>query len=494
MKQQNQSSEPLLRISRSPALRGRVSVPGDKSISHRALLFGALADGAVEISGLGLGGDNASTMAALRALAVPIQQAGTEVRVEGVGLAGLHQAACALDCGNSGTTMRLFCGLLAGRPFASTLTGDASLSRRPMARVATPLRRMGAVIEGRQETTRPSRVGSPPALPAAYHRARPSEASGAGWQVGGRRAWEPSEGSHINDLFPPLTVRGGALQGIEYQLPVASAQIKSALILAGLQARGRTVISEPGLSRDHSERMLRFLGAPVSVEPEQRRVVVDPAGWNGRLRAGTVSVPGDLSSAAFLLVAALIVQNSDVTVENVGLNPTRTGVLDALVAMGADLEITVTGQAMGEPVGSVRARWSDRRLRGTTVAGELALRSIDEIPALAVAAALADGTTEFGDLRELRVKETDRITCIVRELQRAGVTVREAPAGFSVTGTAGQPCQGGRVQPDGDHRMAMAGAILGLVAADTTEVPSQDIATSFPSFAQLLQVLGASVG
>ena len=321
-----------------------------------------------------------------------------------------------------------------------------------MARVATPLRRMGAVIDGRQEAARPG------------------------------------------DLFPPLTVRGGALQGIEYQLPVASAQLKSALILAGLQARGRTVISEPGLSRDHSERMLRFLGAPVSVEPEQRRVVVDPAGWNGRLRAGTVSVPGDLSSAAFLLVAALIVQNSDVTVENVGLNPTRTGVLDALVAMGADLEITVTGQAMGEPVGSVRARWSDRRLRGTTVAGELALRSIDEIPALAVAAALADGTTEFGDLRELRVKETDRITCIVRELQRAGVTVREAPAGFSVTGTAGQPCQGGRVQPDGDHRMAMAGAILGLVAADTTEVPSQDIATSFPSFAQLLQVLGASVG
>jgi 3-phosphoshikimate 1-carboxyvinyltransferase len=452
MKQQNQSSQALLRISRSPALRGRVSVPGDKSISHRALLFGALADGAVEISGLGLGGDNASTMAALRALGVPIQQAGTEVRVEGVGLAGLQQAACALDCGNSGTTMRLFCGLLAGRPFASTLTGDASLSRRPMARVATPLRRMGAVIDGRQEAARPG------------------------------------------DLFPPLTVRGGALQGIEYQLPVASAQLKSALILAGLQARGRTVISEPGLSRDHSERMLRFLGAPVSVEPEQRRVVVDPAGWNGRLRAGTVSVPGDLSSAAFLLVAALIVQNSDVTVENVGLNPTRTGVLDALVAMGADLEITVTGQAMGEPVGSVRARWSDRRLRGTTVAGELALRSIDEIPALAVAAALADGTTEFGDLRELRVKETDRITCIVRELQRAGVTVREAPAGFSVTGTAGQPCQGGRVQPDGDHRMAMAGAILGLVAADTTEVPSQDIATSFPSFAQLLQVLGASVG
>ena len=451
MKQPIESQEALLRISHSPALRGTVSVPGDKSISHRALLFGALADGVVEISGLGLGGDNVSTMVALRALGVPIQQTGPDARVHGVGLAGLHEAACTLDCGNSGTTMRLFCGLLAGRSFASTLTGDASLSRRPMARVAAPLRRMGATIDGRQEAARPG------------------------------------------DLFPPLTVRGGNLQGIEYALPVASAQLKSALILAGLQARGRTVISEPGLSRDHSERMLRFLGAPVSAEPDQRRVVVDPTGWNGRLRAGPVSVPGDLSSAAFLLVAALIVPGSDVTVENVGLNPTRTGVLDALIAMGADLEIAVTGQAMGEPVGSVRARSSDRRLRGTTVAGELALRSIDEIPALAVAAALAEGTTEFSDLRELRVKESDRIACIARELQRAGVTVREAPDGFLVVGTGGRPSQGGRVQPDGDHRIAMAGVILGLVAGDATEVPSQDIATSFPSFAQLLQELGAPV-
>ena len=449
MRQEDLAPEPLLRVGRSPALRGRVSVPGDKSISHRALLFGALADGPVEISGLGLGGDNASTMAALRALGVSIEQAGTDARVVGVGMAGLHQATSSLDCGNSGTTMRLFCGLLAGRPFVSTLTGDRSLSRRPMARVATPLRRMGAVIDGRQEAARPG------------------------------------------DVFPPISVRGGALQGIEYELPVASAQIKSALILAGLQARGRTVISEPGLSRDHSERMLRFLGAPVSSEPEYRRVVVDPSGWNGRLRAGAVSVPGDLSSAAFLLVAALIVPDSDVTVENVGLNPTRTGVLDALIAMGGDLEIKVTGQVMGEPVGSVRARWTARGLRGISVAGELALRSIDEIPALAVAAAVAEGTTEFRDLHELRVKESDRIACMARELQRAGATVREAADGFSVVGT--REFHGGRVQPDGDHRIAMAGAVLGLVAVNTTEVPCHDIATSFPSFAHLLQVLGAPV-
>jgi hypothetical protein len=272
------------------------------------------------------------------------------------------------------------------------------------------------------------------------------------------------------------------LRGIEYELPVASAQLKSALILAGLQARGRTVISEPGLSRDHSERMLRFLGAPVSAEPERRCVVVDPTGWNGRLRAGPVSVPGDLSSAAFLLIAALIVPESDVTVENLGLNPTRTGVLDALSAMGANLEIKVTGQVTGEPVGSVRARWTGRGLRGITVAGELALRSIDEIPALAVAAAMAKGTTEFCDLRELRVKESDRIARIARELQRAGVTVREATSRanalpFEITGNVGYCLGLSAVKPvalpvfakiglvDGTLGLVLAGGLQGLVPA-----------------------------
>jgi 3-phosphoshikimate 1-carboxyvinyltransferase len=445
------SPESHLHVSQSPALRGTVTVPGDKSISHRALLFGALADGPVEIRGLGLGGDNASTAGALSALGVSIQRSGSDARVEGVGFAGLRESAIDLDCGNSGTTMRLFCGLLAGRPFTSTLTGDPSLSRRPMARVAKPLRLMGASIEGRQDPQRPS------------------------------------------DLLPPLKIRGGDLKGIDYDLPVASAQLKSALVLAGLQAKGRTVITEPGLSRDHSERMLRFMGAPISAEPEGRKVVVDPTGWNGRLRATSVSVPGDLSSAAFLLVAALMVPESDVTVENIGLNPTRTGVLDALLAMGAHLEITVTGEAMGEPVGRVRARWSAQGLHGTTVAGDLALRSIDEIPALAAAAAVATGTTEFGDLQELRVKESDRIACVSRELVRAGVTVSPAADGFSVHGRSGQLLRGGLVQPDRDHRIAMSGAIMGLVAESPTTVPSTDIATSFPTFAQILQSLGAPV-
>jgi 3-phosphoshikimate 1-carboxyvinyltransferase len=443
-------SHSLMRVVRGGALRGTCRVPGDKSISHRALLFGALCRGPVEITGLGLGGDNASTAGALRALGVPITVSGERARVEGVGLGGLREAAAALDCGNSGTTMRLFCGLLAGQPFASTLVGDPSLSRRPMGRVAEPLRQMGARIDGRSD----------PARPAA--------------------------------LLPPLAIVGGRLRGIDYALPVASAQLKSALVLAGLQASGPTRITEPELSRDHTERMLRFLGAPIAAEPSVRRVVVDPSGWDGRLRAAPVAVPGDLSSAAFLLVAAAIVPGSDVTVEQVGLNPTRTGVLDALAAMGAQLEVTPTGEAMGEPLGRVRVTFAGP-LRPARIAGELALRSIDEIPALAVAAALADGRSEFADLAELRVKESDRIASIARELRRAGIAVEESPAGFTVVGQAHAEPQGGTVAPDRDHRIAMAGAVLGLLAEAPTLVPAEDIATSFPTFAETLRVLGATI-
>ena len=443
-------SKSVLRVGRGPALRGVCRVPGDKSISHRALLFGALCRGAVEIRGLGLGGDNAATAAALRALGVGVQVSGSSARVEGAGFAGLREAAAALDCGNSGTTMRLFCGVLAGRPFESTLTGDPSLSRRPMGRVAKPLRLMGARIEGRVDSARP------------------------------------------DGILPPVAIRGGELRGIDYTLPVASAQLKSALVLAGLQARGQTRIEEPGLSRDHTERMLRFLGAPISVDSARRRIVVDPAGWNGELAASTVDVPGDLSSAAFLLVAAAVVPGSDVTVEHVGLNPTRTGVLDALRAMAADLEVVQTSEAMGEPVGRVRVRYV-RPLQAARIAGELALRAIDEIPALAVASALAEGRSEFADLSELRVKESDRIAAIARELARAGIGVEESSEGFRVTGSGGRPPRGGRVLPDGDHRIAMAGAVLGLLSEEETLVPGDDIATSFPTFAEILCGLGANI-
>ena len=445
----NQGTE-ILRIRRSPALHGVCSVPGDKSISHRALLFGALCRGTVEIRGLGLGGDNISTAVALRALGVPIQMSGTTASVEGRGFSGLREAQAELDCGNSGTTMRLFSGLLAGRPFKTTLTGDPSLSRRPMGRVAKPLRLMGAHIEGLSDAARP-------------------------------------EG-----LLPPLIITGGNLHGIAYVLPVASAQLKSALVLAGLQASGKTCIDEPGLSRDHTERMLRFLGAPISADPRSCRVVVDPAGWNGELRATAVDVPGDLSSAAFLLVAAAVVPGSDVTVEHVGLNPTRTGVLDALRAMAANIEVMQTGEAMGEPVGRVRVRWAGP-LQAARIDGDLALRAIDEIPALAVACALAEGRSEFGDVGELRVKESDRIASVARELARAGIEVEQSSAGFSIVGSGGLPPKGGRVSPERDHRIAMAGAVLGMLSDGETLVPSEDIATSFPTFAEILQGLGASL-
>jgi 3-phosphoshikimate 1-carboxyvinyltransferase len=439
----------ILRVGRSPALRGVCSVPGDKSISHRALLFGALCGGPVDIRGLGLGGDNASTVGALRALGVSVQVSGSAAHVDGVGFAGLREPAGALDCGNSGTTMRLFCGLLAGRPFTSTLTGDPSLSRRPMGRVAKPLRLMGATLEGR------------------------SDAQGEG-------------------VLPPLVVKGGNLHGIDYQLPVASAQLKSALVLAGLQASGKTRIEEPGPSRDHTERMLRFLGAPIRVDGSGRRVEIDPLGWNGQLAAAPVEVPGDLSSAAFLLVAAAVVPGSDVTVAQVGLNPTRTGVLDVLRAMSANVEVVQTGEVMGEPVGRVRVRWTGP-LRATHIGGELALRSIDEIPALAVACAVAEGRSEFTEVGELRVKESDRIASIARELRRTGIATEQTTDGFSVTGRGGMPPKGGHVLPDRDHRIAMAGAVLGLLSDDETVVPSEDIATSFPTFSEILQALGGQV-
>jgi 3-phosphoshikimate 1-carboxyvinyltransferase len=445
------AGEPVLRARRSGPLRGTCRVPGDKSVSHRALLFGALCDGPVEIHGLGEGGDNRSTARALEALGVGVRLAGTEAEVRGVGFAGLRAAAAPLDCGNSGTTIRMMTGLLAGRPFGTTLEGDVSLTRRPMRRLAEPLRQMGATIDGRVDPARP------------------------------------------NDVFAPLRVRGPAdgLRGLRYDLPVASAQLKSALVLAGLQAKGRTELREPAQSRDHTERMLRHLGAPITADPATNTIVVDPTGWGGRLRAAPLTVPGDLSSATFLIVAALVVPGSEVVIENVGLNPTRTGALDALALMAAELVVEQTGDAMGEPVGRVRVR--ARRLRGARIDGTLALRAIDEIPALAVAAALAEGTTVFADLEELRVKESDRIAALARELGRAGVTVEERPDGLVIEGLAGREPRGGTVEPEHDHRIAMAGVVLGLASTEETRVPASEIATSFPSFAETLRALGAAL-
>ena len=409
-------------------LSGRIRVPGDKAISHRALLFASLATGVSEIRHLADGDDVARTAAALGALGVPIggDPSGT-VTVTGGGVDALREADDVLDCANSGTSIRLLCGLLAGRPFHSVLSGDASLRRRPMGRVAEPLRVLGAHIDGRDDAR-----------------------------------------------FPPLSVRGGALVGARFELAVASAQVKTALVLAGLQAAGSTEIVEPTPSRDHTERMLAALGAPV-----QR------SGATGvRVEAGApgpfeLDVPGDPSSAAFFVVAAVVTPESELTVEGVDLNPTRLGFVDVLRRMGADVEIRVREERLGEPVGDVVARAGP--LTGTVVGGDEIPNVQDEVPVLAVAAAFADGITEFRDVAELRVKESDRIAVVESELGRLGVGVESGPDRLVVRGGHPGP---GVWDSHGDHRVAMAGAVAANAVAGASTVRGwASVASSYPRFA-----------
>ena len=411
------------------SLRGAVRVPGDKSISHRAALLGGLAAGTTTVEGFLRGEDCLATLACLRAMGVRIDDDGGRLVIHGGALAEPDDV---LDVGNSGTTIRLLSGILAGQPFHSVVTGDASIRRRPMDRVATPLRRMGARISGRS---------------------------------GGRLA--------------PLSIDGGGLRGIAYETPVASAQIKSAVLLAGLFADGETEVREPSQSRDHTERMLGAFGVPVRRDGLAVRVSGPAA-----LRGTALHVPGDLSSAAFLLVAAALVPGSEVTVEDVGLNPTRTGVLDVLTQMGADVRVRGQRDEGGEPVGDVTVRAS--RLRGVTIGGALIPRTIDELPVLAVAACLAEGETVIRDAAELRVKEVDRIAALARELGRLGAAVEPRPDGLAITGVA--RLRGGRVASDGDHRIAMAMAVAGLCADGpvTIEDPAC-IQTSFPEFEETLR-------
>ncbi len=429
-----------LTIASGAPLRGEVRVPGDKSISHRAVMLGALAEGETRASGFLTGEDNRRTLDAFRKMGVDVRLEGTTLTVRGAGgprRAGQHLAEPddVLDCGNSGTTIRLLTGLLAGQPFVSTLTGDASLRSRPMGRVVEPLARMGAHIIARH---------------------------------GGTRA--------------PLTIVGTRLTGIRYDLPVASAQVKSALLLAGLVAEGETVVSEPGSSRDHTERMLAFMGAEVARNGDGAVTVRGGTRLTGR----DVAVPGDISSAAFLLVAALITPGSELFLRDVGLNPTRTGALDALTAMGGRIEVVARREGGPEPIGDLRVRAS--RLRGVELTGDLVVRAIDELPALAVAAAFAEGTTVIRDAAELRVKETDRIASMTEALSLMGAQVRATPDGMVIEG--GRPLRGARIASRGDHRTAMAAAVAGLAAAGETTV--EDVAcidTSFPGFAELLESL-----
>ena len=431
-----------LRFSIDPggALHGSTAVPGDKSISHRALILGAIADGETRVEGFLDAEDTLATLGAIRALGVRVEGSGTSLRIRGVGRDGLRRPAAPLDFGNSGTGMRLAAGLLAGQDFSSRLVGDASLSRRPMARIRDPLSQMGARIR-----------------------------TGAG------------------DM-PPIEVGGGgtALRGIDYAMPVASAQVKSCLLIAGLYARGTTRVREPAPSRDHTERMLAAFGWPV--ERSGRSVTLT---GGGVLRAPSIRVPGDLSSAAFLMVGALIAPGSTLRLEGVGMNPTRTGVIDVLRAMGGSIEICTApgGFSTEEPTADLELRSSE--LRGIDIAPEQVPLAIDEFPVLCVAAACARGVTRVRGAAELRVKESDRLEAMAEGLRALGVRVRSVSDGMDIYGGE---LSGGTVNSHGDHRIAMAFAMAGLRARERVRVEDcRNVDTSFPGFVDVAATLGLRI-
>ena len=431
------------------ALSGRVAVPGDKSIGHRAVLFAGIGNGTVTVDGLSGGQDNQRTMVALRQLGATItERSPFAITVTGCGPDGLRAPGGDLDCGNSGTSMRLLAGLLGGQHFASRLTGDTYLEARPMRRVAAPLSQMGVKINGR--------AGKKPA-----------------------------------EIYPPLHIEPAEewLHGITYTSPVASAQVKSAILLAGLYADGSTTVMEPERSRDHTERMLAAFGVPITVEGNA--VTLDPTGWDRRLLTGDLVVPGDPSSAAFLLGAATIVPGSDVTIVGVLMNPTRTGFFDALQQMGADLTFIDRRVVGGEEVADIQVR-AVPRLRGISIGGELAVRALDELPLLGALAAFADGETIVADAAELRVKESDRVLATVTLCRAFGAQAEERPDGFIVRG---QPTlRGATVQSFGDHRIAMAAAVLAQVAdGESCIVDVHNVATSFPTFQSLMIEIGAVI-
>ncbi|MDY7042095.1 MAG: 3-phosphoshikimate 1-carboxyvinyltransferase [Chloroflexota bacterium] len=420
----------------SGRLRGRISVPGDKSISHRALLLGALAEGANRISGFLPSGDCLATLACLRALGVEIEiHDATTLTVRGQGLRGLQANAVPLNCARSGTTLRLLSGILAGQLFESTLAGEPQLLRRPMRRVVEPLRQMGAEIED-------------------------------------------------TDGHAPLVIRGRRLRGCDHDLLIASAQVKSALLLAGLYAAGPTIVRQPGPARDHTERMLAAMGA--NIKKSNLTVTLSPP---PSLSPLSPSIPGDISSAAFPLVAATLLPGSEVTIAGVGVNPTRTGLLDVLRGMGAEIKLDNERRESGEPVADVTVRAS--ALRGVEVGGTTVVRMIDEFPVLAVAATQAQGITRVRDAAELRVKETDRIATIVGELRTLGARIEPLPDGFVVEGPA--PLRGATLDSHGDHRSAMALAVAGLIAEDEVVIENAEcIDDSFPGFVELMQGIGAA--
>ncbi len=427
------------RVSPASALRGTLTMPGDKSMTHRAIIMTALAHGTSVVSRYGRGEDCLNTMRAFQAMGIAIEETPERLVVHGKGLWGLSEPNGVINCGNSGTGIRLLAGLLAGQDFFSVLTGDDSIRRRPMGRVVRPLRDMGAVIAGRR---------------------------------GGELA--------------PLAITGTRLRGIDYRSPVASAQVKSSVLLAGLMAEGTTRVTEPRLSRDHTERVFRYFGVPCAVDGLTVSVAGRPAaGWEAR----QMSVPGDFSAAAFFLVAGTIVTDADILIEHVGVNPTRTGLLTILARMGARIDVLNPREEGGEPVADLRVR--PAALRGTTVRNEEIAPTIDEFPILCVAAAVAEGATVIAGAEELRVKESDRIATMAAELRKAGVEVEERPDGMVIHGCgATGRLKGGVFQSYGDHRVAMSMSVAGLVADTPSTIEETDcVATSFPGFMPKLMEL-----
>jgi 3-phosphoshikimate 1-carboxyvinyltransferase len=421
-----------MRIEPVSALDGHVAVPGDKSISHRAVLIGAVCEGETRVTGFGRSADTEATIEAVRTLGVEVLEDDVDtLTIRGVGLRGLRASEQPIDCGNAGTLMRLVSGLVAGVAGRTELVGDASLSSRPMERVAEPLRRMGATVE-------------------------------------------------TTDGHAPIVLEGGSLRAIDYELPVASAQVKSAILLAGITAEGATTVVEPVPTRDHTERMLEAAGARVTRRPAS--VTVE---GGASLRLPEVEVPGDISSAAPFLVAAAIVPGSAVTVHGVGLNQRRAGLLDVLERMGARVSVYNRRSIGGEPAGDVELRASD--LVGATISAEEVPSLIDELPILAVAACHARGETVVRGAEELRAKESNRIEAVVEELRRVGGHIRATPDGFRIKGVPSR-LRGGVVDSRGDHRLAMLGAVVGVASREGVDLRGAEAAaTSFPEFFDVLE-------
>ncbi len=420
-------------ISSRTGLNGKIKIPGDKSISHRAVMFGSLAKGDTEITGFLRGDDCMSTISCFKKLGIDIEVTDDKVIVHGKGINGLTAPSETLDVGNSGTTIRLISGILAAQNFDSTLNGDASIQKRPMNRVIKPLSQMGAEIES------------------------------------------------TNNGYAPLTIHGKKLKAMEYTMPVASAQVKSSILLASLFAEGTTTIIEPVASRDHTEIMLNYFGA--NIKNENGVITSTPV---EELYGKNLEVPGDISSAAFFMVAGLVVPNSHIIIENVGINPTRTGIIDALKAMGGYVEIINERKSGGELVGDIEVKTSN--LKATTLEGSIIPRMIDEIPVFAVAALCAEGTTVVKDATELKVKESNRISTMSQELGKMGVVIEETDDGMIIKGN--QKLKGATVYSHLDHRVAMSCAIASLIADGETTITDADcVGISFPNFYELLNNL-----